>query len=177
MKDQMTHEPYGELVAPNTVRLQRQLPGPVERVWAYLAESDLRARWLAAGEMTLEVGAPFSLTWRNGELTTPPGARPEGMTGEHFMESRITELDPPRRLSFEWEGSGGVSFELEPQGSEVLLTVTHHGIERRSMLLGVSSGWHAHLDLLVARISEYEPLPFWDVFSRVRAEYEGRIPQ
>ena len=35
------------LIEPGTVKMERLLPGPVERVWAYLTESDKRARWLA----------------------------------------------------------------------------------------------------------------------------------
>ena len=42
---------YGAVTAaPNTVRIQRLLPGPMERVWAYLTDSELRRQWLAAGE-------------------------------------------------------------------------------------------------------------------------------
>ena len=37
-------------------RLERLLPGPIERVWAYVTESDKRATWLAGGEMELRVG-------------------------------------------------------------------------------------------------------------------------
>ena len=70
-----TIDRYGALVEPATVRIQRLLPGGVERVWAFLTESDLRRRWLAAGEMRLEAGAPFELVWRNDELTDPPGDR------------------------------------------------------------------------------------------------------
>jgi uncharacterized protein YndB with AHSA1/START domain len=33
---------YGELIEPTTLKLQRRLPGPIERVWAYVTESDLR---------------------------------------------------------------------------------------------------------------------------------------
>jgi uncharacterized protein YndB with AHSA1/START domain len=40
---------YGALIEPTTVKIQRLLPGPIERVWAYLTESDLRRQWLAAG--------------------------------------------------------------------------------------------------------------------------------
>ena len=58
---------------PSTLRIQRLLPGPIERVWAYLTESELRRKWLAAGEMEMKVGAPFELVWRNDELTDPPG--------------------------------------------------------------------------------------------------------
>ena len=123
------------LTEPATLTIQRLLPGPIERVWAYLTESDLRRKWLAAGEMEMKVGAPFELVWRNDELTDPPGQRPPGFSDEHRMQSRITELDPPRKLSFTWEGSGDVSFELEPKGNEVLLTVIHRRLPDRSTLL------------------------------------------
>ncbi len=118
-----TPDAYGVLIEPATLKIQRLLPGPIERVWAYLTESDLRRQWLAAGQMEMRVGAPFELVWRNDELTDPPGRRPAGFGDEHRMQSRITELDPPRRLAFAWGGSGDVSIELESQGDEVLLTL------------------------------------------------------
>jgi uncharacterized protein YndB with AHSA1/START domain len=43
------------------LRIQRLLPGPIERVWAYLTESDLRRQWLASGTMQLQPGASFEL--------------------------------------------------------------------------------------------------------------------
>ena len=67
------------------------------------------------------------------------------------MQSRITELDPPRKLAFTWGNSGDVTFELEPRGESVLLTVTHRRLPDRSTMLKVSAGWHMHLDVLVAR--------------------------
>ena len=176
MNELTTIDTYGARIEPATVRIQRLLPGPVERVWAYLTESDLRRRWLASGEMTLEVGAPFELVWRNDELTDPPGERPETMGGEHRMQSRITELDPPRRLAFTWSGGAEVTIELAPRGAETLLTLTHRRLPDRPTLLGVSAGWHIHLDVLEARMRGAEPEPFWDGWKRLRAEYESRIP-
>jgi uncharacterized protein YndB with AHSA1/START domain len=116
---------YGALIEPTTLKIQRLLPGPIERVWAYLTDSDLRRKWLAAGAMEMKVGAPFELLWRNGELNDPPGKRPEGFSEEHRMQSRITELEPLRKLTIAWNGSGDVTFELEPKGKGVLLTVIH----------------------------------------------------
>jgi uncharacterized protein YndB with AHSA1/START domain len=177
MNDSATLDAYGSLTEPTTLRIQRLLPGPIERVWAYLTQSELRRRWLAAGEMEMKVGAPFEFVWRNSELTNPPGKRPEGFGEEHRMQSRITELDPPHKLSFTWgKGSGDVSFALESRGERVLLTVTHRRLPDRGMMLGVSTGWHAHLDMLVARLTGQEPGPFWDGFTRLRAEYDRRIP-
>jgi len=167
---------YGELIEPATLKIQRRLPGPIERVWDYLTQSDLRRQWLAAGEMEMKVGASFELTWRNEELTDPPGQRPEGFPAEHSMESRITELDPPRKLAFTWSNSGDVSFELEPKGDEVLLTVIHRRLPDRKTMLMVGAGWHAHLDILVARARGEEPGPFWDGWLRLKQDYDRRLP-
>jgi len=93
------------------------------------------------------------------------------------MECRILELDPPRRLVISWGRSDGVTFELEPVGSKVLLTVTHRRLPDRGVLLMVSAGWHAHLDLLAARLSGEEPALFWDSWTRLKAEYDRRLPQ
>ncbi len=165
---------YG-VIEDATLTVQRLLPGPIERVWAYLTESDLRRKWLAAGDMKLEEGAPFEFVWRNDELTDPPGNRPDGFDTEHRLQSEITEVDPPHKLSFTWGGTGGVTFDLEPQGDEVLLTVTHHRVTDPKTLFGVSTGWHVHLDMLAARLTGAETEPFWDHFRRVRKDYEQRL--
>jgi uncharacterized protein YndB with AHSA1/START domain len=168
---------YAALASPDTVRLQRVLPGPIERVWRHLTDSDLRRQWLASGDMQPEVGTPFELVWHNDELTDPPGNKPEGFGEEHRMQSTITVFEPPRRLAFTWSGSGDVSFDLEPQGDKVLLTVTHRQLRDRSTMLMVGAGWHMHLDVLVDRLSDRKPAtPFWDGWQRLRGEYERRLP-
>jgi uncharacterized protein YndB with AHSA1/START domain len=176
MNERATLDEYGVLTEPDTLKIQRLLPGPIERIWAFLTESDLRQKWLAAGHMEMKVGAPVELVWRNDELTNPPGQRPPGFSAERRMQSRITELDPPRKLAIAWEGSGDVSFELEAKGNKVLLTLIHRRLPDRANLLGVGAGWHAHLDLLVARATDKEPEPFWDGLSRLRKEYDRRLP-
>src|SRR3954464_6681164 len=124
MTEPASRDVYGVLIEPATLKIERLLPGPIERVWAYLTESDLRRRWLAAGEMQMKVGAPFELVWRNSELADPPGGRPAGFSDEHRGQCRITELDSPRKLAFAWEGAGEVSIELTEQGDDqVMLTL------------------------------------------------------
>lgn len=167
---------HGTLIEPATLNIQRLLPGPIERVWAYLTESDLRRKWLAAGQMEAKTGASFELVWRNDELTNPPGKRPAGFGEEHRMQSRIVEASPPRKLVFTWGESAEVSIELTPKGDKVLLNLVHRRVTERAMLLNVSAGWHVHLDILSARLSGTEPLPLWDEWSRLRAEYEQRLP-
>lgn len=167
---------YGVLIEPATLRIERLLPGPIDRVWAFLTQSDLRRQWLAAGEMPLEVGGEFELVWRNGELNDEPSERPVAFPEEHRMQSRVTEFDPPRMLAITWGSTGGVTFELEPQGEQVLLTLTHHRVPDRQTLLNVSAGWHAHLDTLAARASGEPPAPFWERWSRLKEEYDSRLP-
>src|SRR3954468_8343588 len=94
-----SRDAYGTLIEPTTLKIQRLLPGPIERVWAYLTDSELRRKWLASGDMPPQGGMPFELTWHNDELTDPPGARPEGFESEHRMQSTITSFDPPHRLA------------------------------------------------------------------------------
>ena len=174
----VTHatDTYGTLIEPATLNIQRLLPGPIERVWAYLTENNLRRTWLAAGQMETKIGAAFELVWRNDELTNPPGQRPAGFGEEHRMQSRIVEVNPPRKLVFTWGESAEVAIELQPKGDKVLLNLIHRRVTERAMLLNVSAGWHTHLDILCARLGGIEPLPLWDQWSRLRAEYEHRLP-
>ena len=92
MTDLATIDTHAVLTEPTTLRIQRLLPGPAERVWGYLVKSDLRRKWLASGEMPQQVGGKVELVWRNDELTTPSGKRPDGFPEEHRMEVQVTEI-------------------------------------------------------------------------------------
>ena len=102
MNELATAGAYGELIEPNTLKIRRILPGSIDRVWEHLTDSELRRRWLAPGEMDLNIREPFELVWRNDDLMDDPGQKPDGFGVEHRMQSRITELDPPRRLGISW---------------------------------------------------------------------------
>ena len=167
---------HGVLTEPATLKIERVLPGPIERIWAYLTESDMRKKWFASGEMRLEPGASFELVWRNDDLSDVAGQRPPGFPEEHRKTCRIVEVDAPRKLVFIFAEHGEVTFALEPMGKQVLLTLIHRRIPDRSTTLGVSAGWHAHLDVLVARASGTKPGSFWDNWSRLKKEYEQRLP-
>ena len=70
-------EQYGILVAPDTIRFERTLPGPIERVWAYLTESDKRGQWLARGDMELVEGGKVTLQFFHPELSPVKSPIPE----------------------------------------------------------------------------------------------------
>jgi uncharacterized protein YndB with AHSA1/START domain len=171
-----TLDAFGKLVAPDTLRIERLMPGPIDRVWSYLIDGDKRRKWLAAGEMPQAPGGEFTLTWRNDELTSPPGARPDGFSTEHSMKSRVVEMQPPHRLVFTWGEAGEVSIDLVPEGDRVHLTLVHTRIAERPARIMIGAGWHAHLDVLAARLGGDDCAPFWDTWQRLRAEYDARLP-
>ncbi len=172
---------FAVVAAPQTVRLERLLPGPVERVWAYLVEPDKRRRWFADGPMDLRVGGAVSLVWRNGQLSKGDIPAPDGFGGRDGVsrgEGSVTAYDPPHRIAFTWAHEGGpeteATFELTPRGDRVLLVVTHRRLATDGLVLGVSAGWHAHLAILQSVLEETDPPPFWATFTEMRATYRRR---
>lgn len=157
---------------PATLTLQRLLPGPIERVWRHLIDSDLRSQWLAAGVLKPEPGASFELVWRNDGLSDSPAERPEGFAQESRATCQVTEVEAPRKLGFRWPGVGEVTFELRPAGDQVLLMVTHRQVPDHNMSVLVGAGWHMHCDILVARLQGERPASFWAGWVRLRGEYE-----
>lgn len=171
--------PYGTLSdEDSTLTLQRLLPGSAERVWAYLIDSDLRSRWLAAGQMQATAGTQCQMLWRNDTLSASPAERPEGFAAEARALWRVEEVVPQRLLRITWPEVGEVSFTLQPQGEGegVLLTVTHRRLPHRDMVLMVGAGWHMHLDILAAQVAGTPAPSFWRGWARLRAEYTQRIP-
>ena len=177
-----TTNEHGIITEAGAIRFERLLPGPIERVWEYLVDSDMRRTWLAQGPMELRPGGAVEMTWYNSEL-----AGPEELTPEKFakyegysMRGRVLEADPPHRLVYTWPEEVGseseVSFELAERGEKVLLTLTHRRLDRRSLVVGVGGGWHSHLAVLEARLEGRDPPPFWPMVERLEHEYEARVP-
>jgi uncharacterized protein YndB with AHSA1/START domain len=169
---------YGVLTEPGTVRIQRMLPGPIERVWAYLTESEKRRTWLAAGPMEPQLGGQVHLQFHNSELTGKHEQAPERYQASDCgaSEGHVTAWDPPRHLAFTWSGGSEAGFELTPHGSEVLLVVTHRRLEERPTLLSVAAGWHTHLGILEAHLCGEPPAPFWQTHARLELEYDRLLP-
>ncbi|HSD91867.1 MAG TPA: SRPBCC family protein [Methyloceanibacter sp.] len=168
---------YGVVTHPDTVRLERLLPGPIERVWDYLTDSKKRGKWLASGPMDLRVGGKVELTWHHADLSAEKIA-PEKFRkyDGHVMTGQITACDPPHLLSYTFGDSGEVTFELTPKGKDVLLVLTHRRLADRKTMVSVSTGWHSHLAILTDLLEGNEPRPFWTTVTKMEAEYEKRIP-
>jgi uncharacterized protein YndB with AHSA1/START domain len=174
---------YGSFIAPGTIRFERLLPGPIERVWAYLTESEKRAKWLAAGEMDLRVGGRIELIFRHSDLSPKAEQIPEKYKQYQYgtaFGGQITAIDPPRLLRHTWAESSDdyseVTYELFPQGDNVLLVLTHRRLgDDREILVSVASGWHTHLGILIDTMNGLTPKGFWAVHEQMEREYEERL--
>ena len=150
MTDETTVTGFAILSDAHTLRFERDLDGPIERVWAYLTESDLKATWIGPGEIPPEIGGEHTVTW-DGEDGQPGG----GLT----LRTRV--FDPPRVLEYDWVehgapggaiGNSVVRFELSAKGDRVRLTLTHSALPTESYTT-IGAGWHAHLDTLVLQVA------------------------
>jgi uncharacterized protein YndB with AHSA1/START domain len=169
---------HGHVPEPGTIRFERLLPGPVERIWRYLTESDSRGKWLAEGEMELRTNTSFTLYFFHANLSPVKEAIPEKyrkqFEGGCTLDCRVTQVEAPRRLSYVWGGNSEVTFELEPKGDKVLLVLTHRLLTDDDMV-SVAAGWHTHLGILVDHAEGREPRPFWSEHRRWEDDYRTRL--
>lgn len=157
-----------------TVRLERLLPGPIERVWAYLTDSDKRKTWLGSGEFDLRVGGKADIHFDHSNITSEKA--PDEFKGGHECGGTITRIDPPRLLAYMFGAAGPeseVTFELETRGKGVLLVITHRRIATRKTMVSVAAGWEAHVGILEDRLNGEAPRPFWTTHAQLRKEYEA----
>ena len=154
-----------ERIAPDTIRLERLLEAPVETVWRYLIDGDLRRQWFAGGATEPREGGEIELVFDHDNLSTDDVPYPEKYAkwkGATERE-RIVEIDPPRLLAFTWDGGkqGMATFELFAAGERTRLVLTHSGISGPAPMANFGGGWSSHLAVLQGRLSGNEVRDFW----------------
>jgi len=172
---------YGERIDDTTVRFERLLPGPVERVWKYLTDSDKRGSWFASGKTELEVGGKTEMHFHNASLSSQPDIDPpekyKDLPEEMSFGGTVTRCEPPYVIAHTWDfedEQSEVSFELEQKGDMIRLVLTHRELSSLDEVLSVCGGWHTHLDILADVLEDREPQPFWKMHAPLDAEYERR---
>ncbi|MBB5518575.1 SRPBCC family protein [Amphiplicatus metriothermophilus] len=173
---------YGEYLDKTTFRIERLLPGPLERVWAYLTEADKRAEWFCAGEFDLRPGGRAEFHFDHRRITSAddkPPPKYEKHAGETRFDGRIVKAEPPHLLVFEWPEESGdwteVEIRLTEESGKVRLTLTHSKLRTPQDLISISGGWHSHLDILKAKLEGATPPPFWAAIARLEPEYEKKL--
>ena len=169
---------YGKLIASDTLRIERTLPGPIERVWDHLVDGEKRRHWLAGGAIEPQVGGRVQHDFDNAKLSENDDAPPEKYI-QHAcpssMHGEVLEYDPPRVLAYTWGKQSRVRFELSKQGDDVRLVLTHERLPDREQLLSVSAGWHTHLGILQDVLAGKPARPFWRSHTLVEREYAARL--
>ena len=162
------------LIKPSTIRFERLLPGPIERVWEYLTVSEKRATWLAAGEFDLRLGGRIELHFDNEKLCDEKPPKDARGVGKHTHTGRITRLEPPRLLAHTWTWEGGeseVTYELEKRGKDVLLVIHHRLPDDADLKVAVGGGWGAHTAILLDQLEGAKPRGFWSTHARLMKEF------
>jgi uncharacterized protein YndB with AHSA1/START domain len=139
-----------------TLKLDRLIAAPPERVFAAWTEPELLSQWssppgisIEGGDIDLRVGGHWRVTMRGAD----------GSTREAFGTYR--EIVPPCRLVYThaWhlDGAPGrttpetlLTIEFQPEGSATRLKLTQTGFESVESRDGHRGGWSGSIDNLVA---------------------------
>ena len=111
----------------------------------------------------------WSETWQDCEWTKGASWQlmiPDGRVGD---SGEVVEIDRPRRLVLNWrnqfmpelraEGNTRLTYELEQEGEEVKLTLTHESeVPNAKMIEAVSGGWPAYLASVKSLLETGRPL-------------------
>jgi len=158
------------------LRFERLLPAPVETVWEYLTDPELRRRWFMGGAIDGRPDGSIEFVFDHDRLSDDDVPIPERYAankGKSWTE-RIVRYEPPHVLAYTF-GPGStslVTFELKPAGEgRTLLTLVHGGIADRDQAAGFGGGWTSHLAVLEARLRGRGVPDFWALH---RAS-EGRV--
>lgn len=124
-----------------------------ERVWEALTDRDLTAQyWGHSNVSDWQVGSPWEHRRTDGSGTAD-------VVGE------VREASPPHRLATTWADAGSpevkttVTFEIEPFGAIVRLTVTHEDLPDAEQAELAASGWSAVLSNLKSLLETGHVLP------------------
>ena len=168
---------HGKLLNPHTLQFVRVLPGPIERIWDYLTDAGKRKQWFCDGTSALIPGQQINFVFYNSQLGHPPHPAPEKYQdyGDGFeSKAVVVKAEKPHLFVIEWEGL--VTFQLEPDGDQVRLTLTHQNLaDTKDTRVGTLAGWHTHLDLLEEVLHDRTPSSFWPAHMDQEGVYEQRV--
>jgi uncharacterized protein YndB with AHSA1/START domain len=126
-----------------------------DKLWHALTDGDFTARYWFGIRLRSDwkVGSTFEMVHGDGTVSDA---------------GKIVEVDPPRRLAYTFVNLSDTyrndlpalaTFELEPHGKLVKLTLTHEGFAPDGkMLPAISRGWPAILSSLKSLLETGRPL-------------------
>jgi len=160
-----------ERIGADSIRLERMLDAPPEKVWRYLTEAGLREQWFMGGTDATGVGE-FDLLVDHDKLSSEKVPYPESyecFKGAVWTE-KVIRFEPPRLLETTFQGgkNGNVTYELFPDGDRTRLVLTHSGIESPSGFQDFGGGWNSHLTVLEEKLAGRSVRDFWALHAKSR---------
>lgn len=173
-----------DILSPDSLRVTRVLAAPPDRVWAHLVEAHKRSRWFCAGDDLTHVGQKFELHFGHHRITEelPPEKyrRFDGTQPDLVSHGQVLAFEPPLLLRFAWfddpHEPSDVTFELSADGGGTRVVITHAKLPNRGELIGVGSGWNAHLGVLEDELAGRKHREFWSDIARFEEQLERLIP-
>jgi len=162
-----------ERVGDDAIRLERLLDAPVETVWRYLTEAELRQQWFMGGT-DAKPGGEFDLKIDHDNLSddkdVPYPESHAAFKGATWSE-KVLRFEPPRLLETTFQGgkNGTVTYELSPHGDRTHLVLIHSGITSPVGAQDFGSGWNSHLTVLEERLAGRGVKNFWELHARSKA--------
>src|SRR5664279_4368223 len=137
-----------------------------EKLWHALTDGDFTERYWFGHRVTSDWQVGSSYKFVAADM--------------HSIEGKVLISDPPKRLAYSWDPScsadaqaertSRVTFDLEPRGKVVKLTVTHDNLDEGGKTLrNISGGWPMVLASLKSLLESGKPLPA-DLVSNCAAE-------
>jgi uncharacterized protein YndB with AHSA1/START domain len=126
-----------------------------EKLWHALTDGDFHERYWFGHHATSDwkVGSTYRFSKQ----------------GKPSVEGKVLESDPPHRLAYTWEPcsedakrerTSRVTFDLEPRGKVIKLTVTHDDLDEGGKTLrDISGGWPMVMASLKSFLETGKPLP------------------
>src|SRR3954467_5062372 len=108
-----------------TVRVEREYPHPIDKVWRAVTTPEHLGRWFPS---------PV-------EIDLPPGGAIHfsAFEGQPAAAGTVEVVDAPRRMTFTW-GTDRLTFELTPDGDGTTFTLIH-SFDDRFGAAGFAPGW------------------------------------
>ena len=126
-----------------------------EKLWQALTDGDFTERYWFGHRVTSD--------WKAGS------AYQFAKQGAPTIEGKVLLVDPPKRLVYSWdscspeaqrERTSRVTFDLEPRGKVIKLTVTHDELDERGVTLrNISGGWPMVIASLKSLLETGRELP------------------
>jgi uncharacterized protein YndB with AHSA1/START domain len=153
----------------HTLRFERRLAHPPEKVWRALTDNAELVHWFPAQiRGARQQGAKLRFVFQeeggpvlDNEMTAVRTAGQEayqGSEGEAAMVGEMTVYDPPRTLEYTWNDEI-LRWELQPRDGYTLLLFTHT-FEEEAKSARDASGWEVCLDSLERRLAGLPPETF-----------------